>query len=293
MATVHTNFGTVGVWLSRAVPREEIVEVANAAESLGYGAVWVAGGRDRGIFELVRLLLEATERIPVGTSILNMYAETPAEATVEFDAIEADFPGRFVLGVGPSHAPLIESRMPGAYLPPLAKSRQYLDGLDAEIVPVPRDRRVLSALGPLALKLSAERTLGTIPYASPVAHTRAARAIIGPDALLAPELGVVLTDDVVAARARAREFLASYLVLPNYTSMFLRHGYDDIDLEDGGSDRLLDGLFAFGLSSIRARIDEHLAAGADHVAVQALPLPDQTRVGVLDAIASELGLTGK
>ena len=154
--------------------------------------------------------------------------------------------------------------------------------------PVPVARRVIPAIGPLTLKFAAEHALGSIPYNMPVAHTAFARDKLGPAPLLATELGVVLSDDLTAARARAREFLDPYLALPNYTEGFLRHGFEGSDLEDSGSDRLLAGLFALGSAEdISARIDEHLAAGADEVAVQVLPLPGQTRVEVLKAIARE------
>jgi probable F420-dependent oxidoreductase len=288
MTSVHNPFGRLGIWLSRNLPLGERDAVARAAEALGYETIWLAGGAAPGVFDGVREVLGATSTVKVGTSIANMWAESPTDATSAFHALEADYPGRFYLGVGPSHAPLIAKNQLGTWQKPLAKSRSYLDALDADPVPVPVDRRVLSALGPLALRLAAERTLGSIPYLVPVAHTASARDTLGAAPLLAPELAVVLEPDLERARARGREFLDHYLGYPNYTGTFLRSGFDESDLENGGSDRLVDALFGLGsVQAIGARIDEHRAAGANHVAIQVLPVDGQGRVDVLTAIAAE------
>jgi probable F420-dependent oxidoreductase len=292
MGSERNPFGQLGVWLPRALPIGERDIVAEAAESLGFETIWLAGGAAPGVFDEVREVLAATSTAKVGTSIANMWTESPADATAAFHAFEADYPGRFYLGVGPSHAPLVAKNQLGTWQKPLAKSRGYLEALDEQPRPVPVDRRVLSALGPLALRLSGERTLGSIPYLVPVAHTASARETLGVAPLLAPELAVVLEPDIDRARARAREFLANYLGYPNYTGTFLRSGLSESDLENGGSDRLVDAVFGLGsVESIGARIDEHRAAGADHVAIQVLPIAGQSRVEVLTAIAAERGLT--
>jgi probable F420-dependent oxidoreductase len=291
MTPARNPFGRLGIWLPRSVSPDERKTVARAAESLGYETIWLAGGAGPGVFGEVREALDATSTAKVGTSIANMWAESPKDVTDAFHALEADYPGRFYLGVGPSHAPLVARNQLGAWQKPLAKSRGYLDEMDAEPVPVPADRRLLSALGPLALRLAAERTLGSIPYLVSVAHTTSARDRLGTAPLLAPELAVVLEPDAERARARAREFLAGYLGYPNYTGTFLRSGFDERDLENGGSDRLVDAVFGLGsVEAIGARIDEHRAAGADHVAIQVLPTDDHSRVDVLAAIAAERGL---
>jgi probable F420-dependent oxidoreductase len=287
MTSPRNPFGRLGIWMSRSVPLDERLTVAKVTESLGYETIWIAGGASVGVFDDVRAVLDATSTAKVGTSIANMWAETPEQVTDAFTALEADYPGRFYLGVGPSHAPLVAKNQLGTWQKPLAKSRGYLDEMDAEPTRVPADRRVLSALGPLALRLAAERTLGSIPYLVPVAHTTSARDLLGPSPVLAPEIGVVLEPDLERARARAREFLASYLGYPNYTGTFLRSGFDESDLENGGSDRLVDAVFGLGsVEAIGARIDEHFAAGADHVAIQVLPTEGQTRVDVFTAIAT-------
>jgi probable F420-dependent oxidoreductase len=292
MTSARNPFGRLGIWLSRNLPLGERDAVAQAAEALGYETIWLAGGAAPGVFDEVREVLGATSAAKVGTSIANMWAESPTDATAAFHALEADYPGRFYLGVGPSHAPLVAKNQLGTWQKPLAKSRSYLEAMDAEPVPVPVDRRVLSALGPLALRLAAERTLGSIPYLVPVAHTASARDTLGAAPLLAPELAVVLEPHVERARAQARVFLDHYLGYPNYTGTFLRSGFDESDLENGGSDRLVDALFGLGsVEAIGARIDEHRAAGANHVAIQVLPVDGQSRVEVLTAIAAERRLT--
>jgi probable F420-dependent oxidoreductase len=293
MDSARNPFGQLGIWLSRNLPLGERDAVAQAAEMLGYETIWLAGGAAPGVFDEVREVLGATTTVKVGTSIANMWAESPTDATDAFHALETDFPGRFYLGVGPSHAPLVAKNDLGTWQKPLAKSRSYLKAMDELPAPVPVDRRVLSALGPLALRLAAERTLGSIPYLVPVAHTASARDKLGAAPILAPELAVVLEPDLERARAQARDFLDHYLGYPNYTGTFLRSGFDEGDLEDGGSDRLVDAVFGLGpAEAIGARIDEHRAAGADHVAIQVLPVEGQSRVEVLTAIAAERGLVG-
>jgi probable F420-dependent oxidoreductase len=289
--THHDIFGDLGIWLSRSVPLDERVTTSRAAESLGYETIWLAGGAAAGVCDDARVVLDATETVKVGTSIANMWAESPKDLTDSFRAFESEYPGRFYLGVGPSHAPLVARNQLGTWQKPLAKSRGYLAELDVQPHPVPHDRRLLSALGPLALKLAGERTLGSIPYLVPVAHTASARAELGAGPILAPELAVVLESNLDRARGRAREFLAGYLDFPNYTGTFLRSGFDEGDLAEGGSDRLVDALFGLGSAeTIGARIDEHRAAGADHVAIQVLPMDGQSRVDVISALAAERGL---
>jgi probable F420-dependent oxidoreductase len=287
------TFGQLGVWMTRGlIQLDEVIDVALTAEHLGFGGVWIAEGFGDDFFEDLHAVLAATDRVPVGSSIIGMYKKDPAEVTAAFWELERDFPGRFYLGVGPSHALAVDATNPGTYIPPLRKTKAYFNGLDTEAKPVPVERRVIPALGPLTLAYAAKHARGSIPYNMPVTHTSFARGKLGPGPLLATELGIVLSDDLSVARAHAREYLALYLTLPNYTDNFLRHGYDAGDLEHAGSDRLLDGLFGLGgPAEINARISEHLNAGADHIAIQVLPLPGQTRVEVLAEIARVRHLT--
>jgi probable F420-dependent oxidoreductase len=294
MSTTQSPFGSVGLWVSKSKPLDEVHEVAVAADRLGFGTLWVSGGSAPGTFDYARDALAATSAIRVGTSVANMWVESAEDATASFMALEADFPGRFYFGAGPSHGPLVTKLGLGDYQKPLAKSREYLDQLDAQPTPIPIERRLLGALGPLALRLALARTAGSVPYHVPPAHTTFARAELGPDAVLAPELGVVLDDDIEHARSIARAFLNPYLAYPNYTDTFLKFGFDEEDIAGDGSDRLLDGIFALGTTeTIGAKIDEHLGNGADHVALQILPGAGQTIVEVMEAIAAERELAAR
>lgn len=237
----------------------ELGEAAAELEQLGYGAVWL-GGSSAARHALP--LLEATSTLTVGTSIQSIWQYDAAESAAGFAEAEAAHPGRFVLGLGVSHAKFAEQ-----YRRPYSALVAYLDALDE--AGVPADRRVLAALGPRTLELTRDRAAGTIPYLVTPEHTARAREIMGEAPLLAPELKVVLETDPGRARTLARDYLALYLTLPNYTTNFLRHGFTEDDLLDGGSDRLVDAVFAWGdEAAIRNRIDAFVAAGADHVALQ-------------------------
>jgi probable F420-dependent oxidoreductase len=198
----------------------------------------------------------------VGTSIQSIWQHDADASAAGFAELEAVHPGRFVLGLGVSHAKLAEQ-----YRRPYSALVAYLDALDA--AKVPAGRRVLAALGPKTLELSRDRAAGAVPYLVTAEHTAQAREILGEGPLLAPELKIVLERDPERARAAARGALAIYLALPNYTNNFLRLGFTEDDVADGGSDRLVDAVFAWGDESrIRGRIEEFQAAGADHLALQ-------------------------
>ncbi|MEU3848837.1 LLM class F420-dependent oxidoreductase [Streptomyces sp. NPDC029554] len=263
---VKEAVGRYGIWsvgLRSEDPdrRGELVEAAAELEELGFGAVWL-GGSSSAAHAVP--LIEATSTLTVGTSIQSIWQHEPDASGAAFAELESAHPGRFVLGLGVSHARLAEQ-----YRRPYSALVSYLDGLDA--AGVPADRRVLAALGPKSLRLTRDRAAGTIPYLVTPEHTAHAREVLGEGPLLAPELAVVPETDPVRARALAREFLEFYLSLPNYTNNFLRHGFTEEDLKDGGSDRLVDALFAWGdETAVRARIDAFFEAGADHVALQVI-----------------------
>ncbi|MFG2608329.1 LLM class F420-dependent oxidoreductase [Streptomyces sp. NPDC048514] len=285
MSTLQDRIGRYGVWnvgLRSEDParRGELGEAAAELEELGYGAVWL-GGSSAARHALP--LLEATGTLTVGTSIQSIWDYGAEASAASFAEADAAHPGRFVLGLGVSHAKLAER-----YRRPYSALVAYLDALDS--AGVPADRRVLAALGPRTLKLSAERAAGAVPYLVTVEHTARAREILGAGPLLAPELKVVLETDPDRARALARGTLAMYLALPNYTRNFLRLGFTEDDLADGGSDRLVDALFAWGGEDrVRERVDAFHAAGADHVALQvvaeetgdALPREEWRRLAAL------------
>jgi len=259
--------GAIGIWspqLREGDPRA-VAEAAAELEEIGFGTIWVPGREHGDLEERLHLLLSSTQRITVATGIVSIWTH-PANATAALHArLSSEFPGRFLLGLGVSHAPAVG----GKYQKPLAEMVRYLDALDAADPPVPRTERVLAALAPRMLALARQRALGSHPYLVTPEHTRIARQALGPDALLAPEQTVVLEEAADAARAVARAWLARYLQLPNYADNWVRTGFDRADIENGGSDRLVDALVAWGdVDAIRAKIDAQRAAGADHVAIQ-------------------------
>ena len=260
------DLGRVGVWWSGSWrhPDDPSRSVAPELEDLGYGALWSSGRFDPGLSPHFERLLGSTTHVTVASGIVSVWAGAPEDVGPAVAALEERFPGRFLLGIGASHAPAVEN-----YERPYAHVVAYLDALDALDVPVPPERRVLAALGPRMLELAAARSAGAHPYFVPVEHTVRARAILGPGPLLAPEVAVVLETDVARARELARAYAATYLSLPNYTNNLRAFGYGDDDIGGGGSDRLIDAVIPWGdAATIGARIREHHDAGADHVCIQ-------------------------
>lgn len=271
-------------------------DMAKEIEALGFTTLWVAAMPVdlAGIDEL----LEATSTLVVATDILNIWYGDPAIAAAAYHRISTRFPGRFWLGLGVGHREQTQQ-----FAKPLAATKAYLDGLDAAGVPV--EGRGLAALGPKMLELAASRTGGAVPYLVTPEHTRLAREALGPSLLLAPEQKVLLDPDPARARETARpRVTAAYLKLANYTNSLRRLGFTDEDLSGDGSDRLLDSLVAHGdAATISARLGEHLAAGANHVAIQVitgatvehpdfpgieLPSYDDEILAVYRALAAEL-----
>src|SRR3954452_14713047 len=282
------QLGSLGAWVPRSLPAGELASLATALEDAGYGAIWISGGGEPGVFATVAAVLGETSRIPVATGVVNLWMETPATVTEAWHRLEERHPGRLLVGLGISHAPLVERAGAGVYEKPLARTRAFLDALDAEPDPLPPGRRVLGALGPRMLALAAERPAGAHPYLVTADGTARARAGVGPDRLVAPELGVVLEPDLPAARDLAREALTRYLGLPNYTNTWLRSGFTADDLADGGSDRQMAALVALGdPAAVARRVAEHREAGADHVAVQVLG-PRPHAADAFRALAGEL-----
>ncbi|HET8527341.1 MAG TPA: TIGR03620 family F420-dependent LLM class oxidoreductase [Gaiellaceae bacterium] len=260
------EIGAFGVWTTAAaVGEDDLGRAAALAERLGYATFWL-GGSPR--LTQTRPLLEATERLTVATSIVNVWAYEPGALAAEYAVLERDFPGRLLVGIGVGHPEATRE-----YRTPLTAMRTFLDGLDAAGSPPP-ERRCVAALGPRMLALSGERSWGAIPYFAPVAHTAAARATLGAGPLLAPEVAVAIAGDEGERDAVARAYAARYLRLRNYVGNLLRHGFDEADVADGGSERLLEAVVPRGSADEVAEvIRAHLAAGADHVAVQALGEP--------------------
>lgn len=260
------GLGTVGVWTTglRTVEGAEAADAAAEIEALGYGAIWIPGRAGGDVFGAVGSLLAATRRLVVATGIVNLWMHTPAEVASAW----RELGDRFLLGLGVSHGPLVEAH-DMTYERPLAVTAAYLDALDG--LGVGAGARVLAALGPRMLALARDRSLGAHPYLTTPEHTASARAVLGPDRLLAPELHVVRDPDPASARALARRVVANNLRLPNYRSSFLRLGFTAEDLDHDGSDRLIDAVVAWGSDeAIARRVHDHLDAGADHVTIQVL-----------------------
>ncbi|MFL6083398.1 MAG: LLM class F420-dependent oxidoreductase [Mycobacterium sp.] len=261
----------VGIWSNqlRYGDPGESAEAAAELEELGFTALWIPdiGGP---VLDAVEHLLRSTKQIVIATGILNLWMHEPSEVAARYASLTQTHGDRFLLGIGVSHAPLIDSREPGRYRKPLAATRAFLDALDAADEPVPVENRVLAALGPKMLELSATRARGAHPYLVTPDHTRQAREVLGDGPLLLPEQAVLLTDNRDEARAVGTNFLRTYMALPNYANNLLRSGFTQDDL-DSISDRLLDAIIAWGdEDAVVRRIDEHKQAGADHVCVQAL-----------------------
>lgn len=275
------ELGRYGIWrFSRGLSPELAAQI----EALGYGAIWI-GGSPPGDLGLAEAMLDATERIAITTGIVNMWSVPAEEVADSYHRIEKSHPGRFLLGVGIGHP-----EHTGEYRSPYATIVDYLDRLDA--AGVPASGRALAALGPKVLTLSAERTAGAHPYLTTPEHTRQARVLLGPGVLLAPEQKVVLDADPVAARAIGRPVVDHpYLQLKNYRSNLLRLGYGEADLNDGGSDALIDALAVHGTAAqVAAALAAHLEAGADHVCAQVLTAEGVDPLPAMAELAAALGL---
>jgi probable F420-dependent oxidoreductase len=271
------DLGRIGVWswafsgAPAAVVREAVPEI----EELGYSAIWYPEAFGNETFAAGALLLSYSSRLKVASGISSIYARDPTAMANGARALADAFPGRFVLGLGVSHRGPVGGRG-HEYGRPVATMRSYLDGMDAATFtgdePDPPAARILAALGPKMLGLARERSDGAHPYFVPVEHTAIARERLGPGKLLAPEQAVVLTDDASRARQVIREHMAFYLSTENYRNSMLRLGFEESDLENGGSDRLADAIVVWGdEGAIRERVKAHLDAGADHVCIQVLP----------------------
>ena len=266
----------IGIWTGafERQPASKVREAGAELEELGYGAIWFSEGLGREAFTQAALLLAETSQIIVATGIANIYGRDAFTMVAGQRTLSEAYQSRFFLGLGVSHIPLVEQLRGHRYEKPVAKMTAYLDVMDDakyESVAPASTTRVIAALGPKMLQLAAKRADGAHPYNVPPEHTAAARQLLGMGPLLCPEQAVVLETNPTKAREIARNFLKLYLTLPNYTNNFLRLGFSEDDCKNGGSDRLVDAIVAWGdLDAIRNRIRDHQSAGADHVCLQAL-----------------------
>jgi len=277
--SLKPDLGRFGAWL----PTRSITpELAGQIESLGYGAAWIGGSPDADL-GWVDPALAKTTSLQLATGIVNIWSAPAPTVAQSFQRIESAHPGRFLLGIGAGHREHTQE-----YTKPYDALVTYLDELDAAIVPT--SRRVLAALGPRVLRLSAERSAGAHPYLTTPEHTAKARELVGSSVFLAPEHKVVLTTDRDEARAIGRRYLEHYLGLSNYVNNWLRLGFAEADVRKPGSDKLVDAVVAYGTpDAIAKRLNEHLEAGADHVAIQVLDgWPEDKLVDVLRTLAGRL-----
>jgi probable F420-dependent oxidoreductase len=275
--SLKPDLGRFGVWLGSVTP-----ELAVQIESLGYGAAWI-GMSPAADLAWAEPALAQTTSLQLATGIVNIWS-APAPAVAEsYHRIESAYPGRFLLGVGVGHSEHTQE-----YRKPYDALVGYLDELDTATVPT--SRRVLAALGPKVLRLSAERSAGAHPYLTTPEHTAKARELVGNSVFLAPEHKVVLTTDRDQARAEGRKVVDFYLGLSNYVNNWLRLGFTEDDVRRPGSDRLIDSVVAYGTPEVIAeRLGEHLEAGADHVAIQVLGGSDDGKLlSVLTELAGPL-----
>ena len=287
------DIGRLGVWIfPDSQSAREIATFAQAAEGLGYDALWYPEGTGYESFSFAGLVLSETERLraPPAGSPISMRA-TPIAAIAGHDSLNNFHGDRFVLGLGVSHVPLVEGFRGHTYAKPVATMRAYLDAMEATALSIPTPERnvVLAALGPRMLALAAERTRGAHPYNVTPEHTARAREIVGADAWLCVEQKVCLTTDASQARAVAAQALAIYMSLANYRNNWLSLGFSEDDLSGQGSDRFLDAMVAWGSAeAVRARIREHFDAGASHVCIQPLDPAGGTApdLNALEAVAT-------
>ena len=268
--------GPVGLWtvalesLDAGAVREQVA----ALDEQGWDALWFGEAYGREAFTAAALYLGASSRLAVATGIASIYGRDAVAANAAGRTLAAAFPGRFVLGLGVSHAPLVERMRGHAYGKPLVAMREYLDAMDAApwlSAPADPAPRVLAALGPRMLELARDRTSGAHPYLTTPEHTASAREVLGDGPLLAVEQAVVLSDDPDEVRRRAHWHLEIYTGLPNYRASWARQGFTEDDVVRGGSDRLKSAMVVGGDEQVVLdRVRAHLDAGADHVCLQVL-----------------------
>jgi probable F420-dependent oxidoreductase len=286
----------LGVWAGTdALSAADAATFSKRVEAWGYGALWIPEAVGREVFSASAWLLANTGSLIVASGIANIYARDSFSAAAAQKGLNEQSGGRFLLGLGVSHIPLVEGLRQHQYGKPVATMRSYLQAMGKSryqsVPPAAPPKTVLAALGPKMLELSSELADGAHPYNVTPEHTRQARALLGASKLLCVEQGAILETNPAQARATARRFLSTYMGLPNYVNNWRRMGFDDDDFAGGGSDRLVDAVIVWGdEKAIRARIDEHWQAGADHVCVQAIgqtALPDEHLLGLLAPTATQ------
>jgi probable F420-dependent oxidoreductase len=270
------DLGRIGLWTFAldVQPMAKSQEAAAEIDEMGFGTVWLPEAVGREAFASSALILSATKNIKVATGIASIAARTAHSMQAGWKTLSEAFPGRFVLGLGVSHSHMVTKLHKLSYDKPYSNMVEYLDVMDkspfAAAPPQGPMYRMIGALGPKMLQLSAERTAGAHPYFTTPQHTAEARALMGAKPLIAPEIAVIFETDKDKARATARKFMSTYTRLPNYANNLMRLGFTQDDVTNQ-SDKLVDEIVTWGgLDKIAARIKEHHDAGANHVCVQVL-----------------------
>jgi probable F420-dependent oxidoreductase len=271
------DLGRVGIWTAGfdMLSPTELADTVGELDELGFGTAWFGEAYGREAFTQAHLLLGASKRLVIATGIANIWARDPMACNASARTLASAHPGRFLLGLGVSHQPLVQRMRGHSYAKPLTAMQNYLAAMDAAPytawdAAAPRPVRVLAALAPGMLATARDQADGAHPYLSLPEHTAMARDVLGPDRLLAPEVSCVLTDDEDVWRQRAHTHLELYTGLPNYVGNWKRLGFTDEDAVRGGSDRLKAALVCRGIEATLKTVHEHHEAGADHVCIQVL-----------------------
>lgn len=290
------KFGKLGVFtFTDAMDASQLADLATRVEGLGYSTLWYPEAFNYETFAVGGYLLGHSKKLSVASGIANIYARDPAASAMGHNSLNALYGGRFVLGLGVSHAPLVSDLRGHQYKQPVATMRTYLDQMDkawAAMNSTPKVKQVvLAALGPNMSKLSAERTLGAFPYNITPDQVALSRAAMGPNSAVICEQKVLLCSDPVLARKTARASLAPYMPLPNYFQNWFRLGFNEGDLKEGGSDRLMDAMVLWGdAGQIKAKLTVYFERGADQVVIQPIradgaPGPDWAALEALASLA--------
>jgi probable F420-dependent oxidoreductase len=268
------DIGKIGIWFFLdAMPAADTAEFAKKIEKLGYKALWIPEAVGREPFAHAAYMLSHTDRLNIATGIANIYARDPVTMSAASKTVAEQSGGRFMLGIGVSHKPLVTNLRGHSYDKPYSYMKEYLPKLKGAMYAAPAPKEpvpiVLAALHPKMLTLSATEANGTHTYFVPPEHTAKARAQIGPNAMICAAQAVILETDATKARAAARGYMKTYVPrLPNYTNNLKALGWADKEFENGCSDNLVDAIVAWGTEDkIRDRIDAHLKAGATHVCI--------------------------
>lgn len=285
------KLGRLGVWYSTdKLNGAQLADLLRTVEGAGYTAFWYPESRGFESMSLAAYLLSKSTRLTIGSSIANIYARDPFTAQRAMVSLNNLYGGRFILGLGVSHIPMVEGLRGHRYDKPLGAMRAYLDGVHKGLPAGEEPPVVVAALGPKMLALSAEKSRGAVPYNVTPRHTAQAAAILGPGKTLAVEQKVTLETDPVRARALGRKELSRYMVLPNYRNNWLREGFSEADLADGGSDRFIDAMVLWGdADTIKKGLRAHFTAGATHVCLQ--PVHDDGDFAARDRMLAALADT--